>query len=115
MLERYQKKLGQSIKRSVLVYDSVDFLHHTFHRISLNRGGSYIDFPKWLKNKIATINSKNNDHMCFQYSEIVALNYQNIKNNPERITKTKTFIDQYDWKEINFPSNKKKLEKIWIK
>ena len=34
--------------------------------------------------------------MCFQYSKIVALNYQNIKNNPERITKTKNFIDQYD-------------------
>ena len=50
-----------------------------------------------------------------QYAVTVALNYQNIKNNPERITKTKTFIDQYDWKEINFPSNKKKLEKIWIK
>ena len=37
----------------------------------------------------------------------MALNYQNIKNNPERITKIKHFIDQYDWKEIKFPSNKK--------
>ena len=26
-----------------------------------------------------------------------ALNYQNNKNNPERIKKIKTFIDQYNW------------------
>ena len=27
---------------------------------------SYIDSPKWLKNKKATINPKNNDDKCFQ-------------------------------------------------
>ena len=37
----------------------------------------------------------------------VTLNYQYIKSNPRRITKIKPFIDQYDWKERNFPSNKK--------
>ena len=31
---------------------------------------------------------------------------QNIKDNPERISKIKPFIDQYNWKEINFPSKK---------
>ena len=36
----------------------------------------------------------------------VALNYQNIKKSAERITKIKPFIDQYDWKGIDFPSNK---------
>ena len=32
-----------------------------------------------------------------------ALNYQNIKNNPERISEIKLSIDQYNWKEIDFP------------
>ena len=32
---------------------------------------------------------------------------QNIKNNPERISKIKPFIDQYNWKEIDFSSHKK--------
>ena len=40
------------------VFDSIDLLHYNLHKISLNRGGSYIDSPKWLKNKKATINSK---------------------------------------------------------
>ena len=78
-----------------------------FKKISLKRtGSSYIDSPEWLKNKKATINLENNDDNCFQYALIVALNYQNIKSHPERISKIKPFINQYDWKEINFPSHK---------
>ena len=64
---------------------------------SLNRGGSYIDSPEWLKNKKATINPKNDDK-CFQYALAVALNYQSIKKDPQRISKIKHFIDQYNWK-----------------
>ena len=30
-----------------------------------------------------------------------------IKSHPERISNIKPFIDQYNWKEINFPSHKK--------
>ena len=36
-----------------------------------------------------------------------ALNYQSIKKDPQRISKIMHFIDQYDWKEINFSSHKK--------
>ena len=43
---------------SEFVFDSIDLLHYNLHKISLNRSGSYIDSPKWLKNKKATINSK---------------------------------------------------------
>ena len=75
--------------RSKFVFENVELLHYKFHKISLNRGGSYVDSPEWLKNKKATINPKNNDEKCFQYALTVALNYQNIKNNPERITKIK--------------------------
>ena len=69
------------------------------------------DSPKWLKNKKTTKNPKNNDNKCFQYALTVALNYQNIKNNLERITKIKTFDNQYNWKEIDFPSHKKDWKK----
>ena len=36
----------------------------------------------------------------------VALNHEQIKSYPERILNIKSFIDQYDWKEINFPLKK---------
>ena len=57
-------------------------------------------------NKKATINPKNNDGKCFQYALIVALNYEQIKKDPQRISKIKPFTDQYNWKEIHFPSQK---------
>ena len=42
----------------------------------------------------------------------MALNYQNIKNNPEKIPKAKPFIEQYDCKEMDFPLYKKEWEKF---
>ena len=42
----------------------------------------------------------------------VALNYQSIKKDPQKISKIKPFIDQYNWKEINFPSHNKDWKKF---
>ena len=59
--------------------------------------------PEWIKNKKAIKNPKNKKYdKCFQYVLTAALNYQNIKNNPERISKIKSFVKKYNWKEINF-------------
>ena len=43
-------------------FDGVNFLYYDFNKISLNRGGSCIDSPKWIKSKKSTINPKNNDY-----------------------------------------------------
>ena len=53
-LQKYQEGLEQPMKGSEFVFDSTDLLYYKLYRISLNRGGSYIDSPKWLKNKKAT-------------------------------------------------------------
>ena len=65
-----------------------------------------------MKNKKATINPQNNDGNCFQYTSTVTLNHQNIANNPKGISKIKPFIDQYNWKEIDFPSHSKDWKKF---
>ena len=93
-LQKYQEGLEESMRGSEFVYDSVDVLYYNLNKVSLSRGGSYIDSPKWLKNKKATINPKNEDDKCFHYALTVALNHEQIKNNPERISKIKPFIDQ---------------------
>ena len=100
------------MKESEFGFDSVDLLYYKLHKISLNRRGSYKDFPKWFKNKKATINPKNNDNKCFQCAVTSALNYQSIKKDPQRISKIKSFIDQCNWKEINFPSHKEDWKKF---
>ena len=98
LLQKYQERLEKSMKGKEFVDDSVDLLYYKLHRLSLNRVGSYIDSPEWLKYKKATINTENNDAKCFQYAVTVALNYEQIKKDPQRIARIKPFIDQYDWK-----------------
>ena len=84
LLQRYQERLEESKNGSDLIFDSVDTLYCNL-KISLSKGGSYTHSPEWLKNKKATINPKNNDDKCFQYVLTVALNYEKIKKNPQRI------------------------------
>ena len=70
---------------SGFVFKNVDLLTFNFHKISLKRVKSYIKSSEWVLNKRATVNPKNKDNKCFQYSMTVALNHQNIENHPERI------------------------------
>ena len=101
-LKIYDLNLQDKMKGSDFAFDGVDSLYYDFNKTSINRGGSYIDSPQWLKNKKSTINPKNNDDKCFQYAVTLALNLNRIDNHPERISKIKPFIDQYNWKDIDF-------------
>ena len=104
LLQRYQKGLEESMKGSDFLFDSVNLLYYRLQKTSLKRiGSSYIDSPEWLKNKKPTTNPKNNDNNSSQYALAAASNYLNIKSHPERISNPQPFIDQYDWKETNFP------------
>ena len=72
-----------------------------------------INSLEWIKNKGQTINPKNTkDNNCFQYAIIAALKYQNIDHHPERISKLKPFINNYNWKDIEFPSHSKDWRKF---
>ena len=85
--QKYQEGLEEKMRRNEFVFDNVDLLHYNLHKISLNRGGSDIDSPKSPKNKKSTINLKNNEDKCFQYAVTVAWNYEQIKKDPQRISK----------------------------
>ena len=61
--KRYQKGLETKMKGSNFIFERVELLEYHLHKISLNRGSSYIDSSDWIKNKKATINPKNNDKM----------------------------------------------------
>ena len=85
----YKKKM----KGSDFAFDGVNYLYYNFNKISISRGGSYIDSPKWLKDKKSTVNQKNNGNKCFQYAVTLALNIDKINDHPERISKIKPFIE----------------------
>ena len=111
-LQRYQEGLQEKMRGSEFEFDGINLLHYDFNKISLNRGGSYIDSPEWIKNKKSTVNPNNNDYKCFQYAVTVSLNYDKINRDPQRISKIKPFIDQYNWNDIDFPSTGKDWKKF---
>ena len=86
-LQRYQEGLQEKMRGSEFAFDEVNLLYYDLNKISLNRGGSYIDFPEWIKNKKSTINPKNNDYKCFQYAVTVSLNLDKINRDPQRVSK----------------------------
>ena len=45
-LQKYEENLQEKMKGSEFEFDCVNFLYYDFNKISINRGGSYIDSPK---------------------------------------------------------------------
>ena len=111
-LQRFEENLQEKMRGSDFGFHGVNFFNYNFNKTDIYRGRSYIDSPKWLKDKKSTINPKNNDHKCFQYAATLALNFDNINNHPEKISKIRPFIDQYNWKDIDFPATSKDWKKF---
>ena len=90
-------------------------MDYKLHRVRSRRGGSYVKSPRWLANKLATINPKNkNDYECLRWSIISALNYNEImKKEFENIFKKIKHEDkdfsshQGDWE--NFEQNNESI------
>ena len=112
LLQKYKENLQNKMRGSEFEFDGANFLYYDFNKTSINRGGSYIDSPKWLKNKKSTINPKNNDDKCFQYAVTLALNLDKIKKDPQRVSKIKPFIEKHNWEDIEFPSTSKDGKKF---
>ena len=107
-IKRYQEGLDTKMQGSSYTFERVELLEYHFHKVSLNRGSSYIPSPDWLFNQKLTINPKHTkDNMCFLISIVAALNHQNIDNNPQRIVNLIPFITNYNWNDINFPAGHK--------
>ena len=49
LFRKIPKRIRRKIRGSEFVYDVIDLLHYRLHKISLNRGGLYVDSLEWLK------------------------------------------------------------------
>ena len=50
-LKIYDLNLQEKMKGSDFAFDGVNSLYYDFNKSSINRVGSYIDSPQWLKKK----------------------------------------------------------------
>ena len=92
LLQNYNDNLQEKMKGSDFVFNGINYFYYDFNRVSISKGGSYIEYPKWLKDKKSTVNQKNNDYKCFQYAITLTLNFDKVTTHPERITKNLLLI-----------------------
>ena len=57
--------LQEKMRGSDFVFNGINYFYYDFNRVSISKGKSYIDSPKWLKDKKCAINQKNTDNKCF--------------------------------------------------
>jgi len=74
------------------------------------RGGSYIDLPKWISNKNACVNIKNNDNECFKWCLLGILHVQN--KDPQRVSKYYQYVNSINEPEdVEYPVKIKDIHK----
>ena len=84
LLRKYQDKLQNKMKGSNFIFNGINYLYYDLNRITISKGGSYIESPKRLKDKKCMVNQKNNDNKCFQYAATLALNFNNIDKDYQK-------------------------------
>ena len=55
-LQRFAENLQNKMRGSEFEFDGINLFYYSFNKTSIYRGGTYIDSPKWLKDK--KINNK---------------------------------------------------------
>ena len=56
-----------------------------------------------MKKERVTINTKNKDDRCFQHAATVALTFDELKKDPQRVSNIRPFINKYNWNGIKCP------------
>ena len=58
ILRKYQDNLQNKMKGSDFIFNGINYLYYDLNRITISKGGSYIESPKWLKDKKCIVNQK---------------------------------------------------------
>ena len=56
ILQKYQDNLQNKMKGFDFIFNGINYLYYDLNRITISKGGSYIESTKWLKDKKCTIN-----------------------------------------------------------
>ena len=76
--------------------DIIMYLHINFYRLVLKRGSPYIELPKWLKTKNTVLNIQKKYEECFKWATIATLYHEEIKKDHQRISRLRSYENQYN-------------------
>ena len=107
-----QIELKQFHKSGLRIH-AIDKLTVNFDRYNPTRAGSYIELPKWIADKKACINIKNEDNKSFKYSvQCGVLGIDKIAH-PERISQyAKVKDDIINWQHMNYPAGDRDIDRL---
>ena len=74
------------------------------------KGSSYIELPKYLKNKKAIVNVRNNDNKCLEWALLSSL--YPAHDNPHRVSKYKDHENELNLTGVGFPVTLKDIPKV---
>ena len=113
MIEHMAQQIeNPALRNSKFVFDRVLHMDIDFQRLNLTRGSSYILVPDWLMKKKAIINPKNSDMECFKWAVIAAMKWEEVGNNPERVSKLRRYEGDFDWGDLEFPVSFRDINKF---
>ena len=75
---------------------------HILHLEPL-RASTYIELPKWIQDKKAIVNIKNNDDSCFRWTYLAAAHAGEIGKNPQRLYHYKKYENELNFDGIEMP------------
>ena len=115
ILQKYQENLQEKMKGSDFAFDGINYLYYDLNKITISKGGSYIDSPKWLKTNKSTINSKINDYKCFPYAFMIKLvetpkEYQKLNHSLKIIIGS----TRKDWNKFELNNNNITLNILYV-
>ena len=98
------KKSGYQIKK-------IEKITIHYDKYNPTRAGKYIELPKWIANKKACINIKNDDELCFKYC-VQAKFYEIMKkDHPDRMYHYRSLKDGLiNWDDVEFPAELSDIE-----
>ena len=116
LYEKWKSKILENISTfqnsgSGWVFKSIVSLEIHTVKYEPMRGSSYIPLPKYLADKKALINLKNDDEQCFKWAVTRAINL--TESHPERIDKKlRAKVDTLNWDGITFPTPLSEIDKF---
>ena len=62
--------------------------------------------------KKAIVNPRNSDMECFKWAIIAAMKWEEVRNNPERVSKLKKYEEEFHWSDLEFPVSFRDINKF---
>ena len=99
-------------EKSGLVLSEILYLNIHWIRYAPLSGSAWTPLPKFLQNKKAIINVKNNDNRCFAYAIAAALHPISRTKHPYRPEQYEEFFEEEGLNDIQYPVNPIEMQEI---